>query len=140
LKLIVFALSKKLPFLRPIAKDVYTECYEYCLTLARLDKLAGVKGIFGLRKDVEREFPELRGQLQEMGFVVHRHTHLSKTEVTWDPPLDVGSEYWFFDRDYAKGALEISENTEWAVFHADYPYLVSDYLRFLQESKSRGLL
>lgn len=140
LKLVVFALSKKLPFLRPIVRDVYTECYEYCLTLARLDKLAGVKSIFGLRKEVEDEFPDLKRKLEGMGFSVHRHTHLSKTNVMWDPPLAVDPKYWFFDQRYAAGEVKPEERTEWAVFHADYPYLVNHYASFLEESVSRGLL
>jgi len=139
-KLIIFALSKKLPFLRPIVKDVYTECYEYCLTLARLDKLAGVKSIFGFRKEVEDEFPDLKRELERMGFSIHRHTHLSKTNVVWDPPLAVDSKYWFFDQRYARREVKPEERTEWAVFHADYPYFFDYYVAFLEESTSRGLL
>jgi len=140
LKLVVFALSKWMPFLRPFVKDVYEESYRYCLTLAKLDKLVGVESVFGLRKEVEDRFPELRSSLQEMGFKVHGHSHLSKTDVIWDPPLDVASRYWFFDQKYATGEMQPTEETEWAVFHADYPHLLEHYIKFLCESRSKGLL
>jgi len=139
-KLILFAVSKILPFLRPFVNDIYDECYRNCLTLAMIDKLVGVKSIFGLRQDVETEFPDLRGQLESMDFDVRRHSHISTTEVTWDPPLDVEPEYWFFDQVYAAGKLKPSKNTKWAVFHADYPFLLSRYVEFLDESRSEGLL
>jgi hypothetical protein len=140
LRLIVFALSKKLPFLRPFVKDVYVECYSYCLTLARLDKLIGLESTFGLRREVEKEFPDLRGVLEEMGLDVRRHVHISKAEVTWNPPLNVEPEYWFFDQAYATGRMKPSRDTKWAVFHADYPYLLNHYVRFLDECRPQDLL
>jgi len=133
LRLIIFALSKKLPFIKPIVKDVYAECYEYCLTLARLDRLAGVDSVFGLKKEIEDEFPDLKRRLEGMGFSVHTHIHLSKTNVVWDPPLAVDSKYWFFDQLYARGEIKADERTKWAVFHADYPHLFMHYVRFLKE-------
>jgi hypothetical protein len=140
LRLIMFALSKKLPFLRPFVKDIYAECYSYCLTLARLDKLMGLKSTFGLKQEVEKEFPDLRCVLEEMGFDVRRHVHISKAEVTWDPPLDVEPKYWFFDQAYATGRMKPSRDTKWAVFHADYPYLLDWYVRFLNEVVPGGLV
>jgi hypothetical protein len=140
LKLIVFAMSKKLPLLRPLVKDVYSECYVYCLTLAKLDRLIGLNSAFGLKKEVEREFPDLRHKLQDMGFAVHSHTHISKTNVIWDPPLDVDPEYWSFDRMYAEGKMAPGKETRWAVFHADYPYFLNRYISFIEESASKGLL
>jgi len=140
LRLMMFALSKKLPFLRPFVKDIYAECYSYCLTLARLDKLIGLKSAFGLKREVEKEFPGLRGMLEEMGFAVHEHAHLSKTNVVWDPPLDVDPQYWFFDQGYASGDLSPTKETRWAVFHADYPHLLDVYIKFLAESRSGDLL
>jgi len=140
LKLIVYAISKKLPFVRPLAKDIYQDCYRYCLTLAKLDRTIGLKSAFGLRQEVEDEFPSLRKELEAMGFSVHRHVHHSETEVTWDPPLDVAPKYWHFDRLYAGGDIRPTKDTEWAVFHADYPDLMGHYIDFLDESISKGLL
>jgi len=140
LRLVVYAASKKLPFLRPFVRDVYEECRNYCLTLARLDKLIGLKAAFGLREDVEKEFPDLRRKLEEMGFAVHRHVHVTRANVVWDPPLDVEPQYWFFDQRYAAGGLKIDNETKWAVFHADYPHVFEHYVRFLEESRSKGLL
>jgi len=140
LQLIVYALSKKLPFIRPLVKDVYMESYEYCLTLARLDRLVGLQSVFGLTGVVEQQFPDLREKLHEMGYEAHKHVHFSKTSVAWDPPLSVDPKYWFFDQQYAAGEVKVNGNTEWAVFHADYPHLFDYYVSFLHESISEGLL
>ncbi len=139
LKLILYAASKRLPFLRPFVRELYQECYSYCKALATLDRLAGVVSTFGIKPEIARAFPSLKDELRSMGFPVHDHYHFSKEDIRWDPPLDVGKDDWFFDRDYARTHV-IPPSTEWAVFHADYPFLISAYLEFLKQAKESGRL
>jgi len=135
LALILFAASKKLPFFRSLAKHVYRECYDYCLTLAKLDRLVGVQSHFGIKDEVTREFPQLVSELQALGFQVHRHYHVSRENVGWDPPLDIDQRSWFFDQEYARNKM-IPDSLDWAVFHADYPFLVDSYIDFLGKMRT----
>ena len=139
LSLICFAASKKLRILRPLSKRLYRECYQYCLTLAKIDRLLGVESHFGIKDEVAREFPTLVTELEALGFQVHRHYHVSRQEVGWEPPLKVGQESWFFDQEYAGNGL-IPDSLDWAVFHADYPSLIDAYIDFLSKSVNAGRL
>jgi hypothetical protein len=134
-KLIIYAVSKKFPLLRRFAKDIYTETYYNCKTLATLDKLLGVHSAFALKDEVLQAFPSLRNELSAMGFPVHRHYHISTEDVRWDPPLDVEKEAWLFDQDFSRSG-EIRQDMNWAVFHADYPHLLPAYVNFLSQAKA----
>jgi hypothetical protein len=135
--LITYAISKKIPMLRPLAKEVYRECFEHCLNLAQTDKLLGIESRFGIKDEVDKVFPELRRELIELGFPVHRHVHHSRGHVSWDPPLDIEDRARHFDQEFARTGA-IPEETKWVVFHADYPRLLSAYIRFIAEAKAQG--
>jgi hypothetical protein len=137
LKLIIYALSKKIPLLRRWVKEIYAETYSNCRTLATLDKLLGIDSRFGLKDEVLKAFPQLDRELAEMGFHVHRHFHISRDDVRWDPPLDVEKTSWFFDQAFGR-QREIAERAKWAVFHADYPYLLPVYIDFLMQARTIG--
>ena len=134
-KLILYAFSKKIPLLRRWVKDVYAETYGNCKTLAALDKLIRLDSRFGLKPEVLEAFPGLDKDLAEMGFQIHKHTHISRDDVRWDPPLDVEKEAWFFDQTF-KRDQKIPEHAKWAVFHADYPYLLPTYIDFLTQTRA----
>jgi hypothetical protein len=137
LTLITYAISKKVPLLRPLVKEVYRECLEHCLDLARTDKLLGIDAHFGIKDDVDKTFPELRGELSELGFHVHRHVHYSKGHVSWDPPLDIEDRARHFDQEFARTGV-IPEEIKWVVFHADYPQLLPAYIRFITKARAQG--
>lgn len=137
--MIIYAFSKKIPLLRRWTKEIYAETYSNCRTFAMLDKLLGIDSRFGLKDEVLKAFPQLGKELEEMGFQVHRHYHISYHDVRWDPPLDVEKTAWFFDQTFGR-QHEIAENAKWAVFHADYPYLLPDYINFLMRARSLGRL
>jgi len=122
-----------------MVKDIYDETYDNCVTIAQLDRLSDIQSRFGLKDEVARAFPRLADELRNMGFEVHRHIHHSKTNVSWDPPLDVPFESWFFDQKFAS-TRQIPEDLVWAVFHADYPHLLPSYITFLDKAKSMGRL
>jgi len=135
LKLIIYALSKKIPLLRRWVKDIYAETYSNCKTLAVLDKLLGLHSTFGLKDEVLEAFPGLDKELKEMGFDVRKHTHISRDDVRWEPPLNVEKEAWFFDQTFNRSRM-IPEHARWAVFHADYPYLLPTYIDFLFQART----
>jgi hypothetical protein len=137
-KLTLYALSKKLFFLRRFAAEIYSETYQYCRTMATLDLLLNIQSTFGLKDEVTAAFPTIANELRSLGFDVRRHYHISTKDVRWDPPLDVTPESWFFDRRYGEDrAIGLGK---WAVFHADYPYLFSAYVDFLLQARKLGRL
>lgn len=139
LKLVIYALSKKFPPLRRLVKDIYAETYSNCKTLAALDKLLGLDSRFGLKDEVLEAFPGLDKELVKMGFHVHKHAHISRDDVRWEPTLDVEKEAWFFDQTFNRNR-NVPEDARWAVFHADYPYLLPTYIDFLVQARASGKL
>lgn len=132
--LIVFAISRKIPFLRRFCANVYCEAYEYTFTLHALDQLLGISSIFGINDSVEAEFPGLRDKLNRMSAQVARHWHVSEEEVHWDPELNVPSSQWWFDQEYAQRKRSVDPK-DWIVFHCDYPHLLSHYIRCIYALK-----
>jgi hypothetical protein len=141
IKLILYALSKHIPFLRRFVEDIYLEAYRYCITLAKIDALLGINSHFGLKEDVLKAFPEIQNKLKEImpSVNIHMHYHISKDKVTWVPELDVPKNSWWFDQEFSK-SHKIPSDLKWAVFHADYPELINDYIDFLFEIKRRSLI
>jgi hypothetical protein len=99
--------------------------------------MVGVQSHFGIKDEVISAFPTLRSELEALGFQVYRHHHRSRDSVDWDPRLDVGRESWFFDQEYSRNR-KIPEILNWAVFHADYPFLISAYINFLHQAIREG--
>jgi hypothetical protein len=139
IRLILYAVSRKLGFLGRFCKDVYEENYRYTFTLFALDRLLGIDSVFGINDRVEETFPGLRKKLDDAGARTVRHWHVSRDEVHWDPELKVPSSQWWMDQEYARGTRSPKPG-EWLVFHCDYPYLLQAYIRCLYElRKGRGL-
>jgi hypothetical protein len=120
------------------------EKYAFALALARIDKEYGVKGIFGLTKEVQVLFPDLRKQLEDMGFDVRDHSHIKAKVLgrgVWDPPLQVKPENMVYDRFYTlRGRTALPGRDEAVVWHADHPFNLDKYLEFLERVKQEGLL
>jgi len=133
-KLILYAMSKRLPFLKRYCKDVYLENYENARILCELDTLLGQTSRFGINTRVEPVFPQLRGELEALGAKVYKHWHVSKTDVRWDPPLpfEAPMSHWWFDQDYAAGKVDATAD-DMLTFHVDRPYLLPAYIDALYE-------
>jgi hypothetical protein len=132
LALIIYALSRKLTFLRRFCRGMYQENYAYAKTLLALDQLLGIQGVFGINDHVEKEFPGLSKMLAVRGARTVRHWHVSKDEVHWEPELNVPRTQWWFDQEYVQGQHSPKPD-EWIVFHCDYPHLLPYYVRCLHE-------
>lgn len=139
ISLILYAISRWVPPLQRWCSEVYLENYEYAKTLAQLDVLLGIHSLFGINRRVIRIFPNLRRDLLGMDIkdeAIVDHWHVSAHEVHWHPTLIVPKEDWFFDQDWSKGR-RILPSGQYAVFHADYPYLLSSYIDFLWKKANR---
>jgi len=131
-QLILYALSRKMRFLRRFCKRIYEENVEYARTLNYLDQLLGIDSIFGINDRVQVVFPNLREELEGGGGRTVRHWHVSKDEVHWEPELNVPRSQWWYDREYSEGK-RTTKSGEWIVFHCDYPYLLPAYIRCIHE-------
>jgi hypothetical protein len=138
-QLITYALRRKLGL--EASND---ETDDYLQTLIRLNKLCGIETAVGLRDVVEIEKPELRGMLEDSGVEVHSHIHLGENsdpnrQRKWNPPLNQSRATWHYDQDYVAGIHPRLRPGELPCFHADYPYLLSHYIKFLYEWKILGV-
>ena len=121
------------------------EKYNQALALALLDKLFGIKAIFGITKEVESVFPDVKKRLEELGFEVRHHYHVKQRGLgkgRWTPPLDVKPENMIYDRLYAlHGRRELPRKGEAVVWHVDHlNYNLLYYLEFVRRCKDEGLL
>jgi len=129
--------SRKFRFLRDFkfVQNCYRENYDYCLLLAHLDRLLGVKAKWGIHVEVQKVFPDLKSRIESLGFQVHDHWHVPVSDGVapkWNPPLDIPREYYWWDQDYVKGKVRPKPGG-WIVFHGDYPEFLLYYLRCLNE-------
>jgi hypothetical protein len=120
------------------------ETDDYLQTLIRLFQIGGVIPIVGLNDEVEAVKPGLREKLEVQGIEVHRHSHIGENSDPnrrriWNPPLHQSQATWHYDQDYAMGRKPKIEAEDYPVFHADYPYLLSDAIRFIHEWKILGV-
>jgi len=130
--LLLYAASRRLPFLKKYCADVYRENYDNAFTLLALNDLVGVRGIFGINDRVSAEFPNLRAELESLGGHTIRHWHAGLDNPHWDPELNISRQQWWFDQEYAAGKRRPSAS-EWILFHCDYPQLLPAYIKCLHE-------
>jgi hypothetical protein len=132
LRLVLYAFSRFLPFLKHFCSDIYRENYDNAFTLLALNDLVGVEGLFGINDRVAAEFLNLRKELGSLGARTIRHWHAGTDAPRWDPELDVSRRQWWFDQEYAAGKRTPSTD-DWIVFHCDYPHLLPAYISCLHE-------
>ncbi len=138
-QLILYGISKKIPFLRriPIVEEMYGELYKNAITLAKLDRLANVKGIFGIQDNVVVEFPDIEIKISEHLSEFRRHIHIDLPEKIrlWEPPLECSPRrvIWHYDQRYRDHGenVPILRAGELPIFHVDYPNLLSLYIDWL---------
>ena len=104
----------------------------YLDTLAKLDSLAGVTPIFGIRDTILAEHPELKTY---PGLRVHRHIgeppNPERTR-TWEPPLNQPQYTWRYDSDYVEGnPVSLKTRDTYPILHVDHPHYLSNYIDFL---------
>jgi hypothetical protein len=132
MRLILYAASRRLPFLKRFCRDIYNENYDNAFTLLALNDIAGVEGLFGINDRVAATFPNLRKELDSLGARTIRHWHAGLNNPHWEPELNIARSQWWFDQEYAAGKRTPSAG-EWILFHCDYPQLLPAYIRCLHE-------
>lgn len=133
---------------RIVPRWLMYEKYSQALALAELDRLLGVRPIFGITKEVEDFFPDIVGKIRKMGFDVRLHYHVRQREVgrgRWHPPLNVKPLNMVYDRRYVMGGeRELPQRGEPVVWHVDHMsynlYYFIFLLEFIRRCREAGLL
>jgi len=139
---LLFGWSERLR--RKIPKWFLLEKYYYALALAKIDQLLGVRVFFGLTREVQEIFPDLRHRLENMGFEVRDHFHVRGPREfgkgRWDPPLPpLPKRLAAYDRRYTfLGERELPSDDSIVAWHADHPLNLYDYLDFTLRCKQAG--
>lgn len=146
ISLVVYAMAQKLPFLNGYhaimmnTLKINKEQIEYMETLIKLDMIAGVIPIFGIRDIIRERHGERIDELQRIyGVDVRRHIHIGPNKDPdrkrlWEPPLDKQTpNSWHFEVNYMRGEKKELQPGELPIFHIDRPNLISVYIDFLFE-------
>ncbi len=137
-QLIIYALSKRIKILRKMSmvKEMYTELYNNAITLAKLDRLVKVHGIFGVKDSVVHEFPTIEEDINSLKLEYRRHIHVDYPRAVrwWEPPLSQREVTWRYDQKYRDHGRNIPiklKPGELPIFHVDYPNFIPLYIDWL---------
>ncbi len=137
IKYMLYGICKFLgfPFL---VKDIAEEPKRTAILIAKLDKLTGVHGIFGIRDHVTKTYPDTVDELKSMRMEVRRHIHIGdrpdpNRKRLWDPPLNQPIRTWQYDADYISGSKVLLEEDELPIWHVnqDSSKNFNEYIKFL---------
>lgn len=146
ISLIVYSLSIRIPFLNifhAVLKnklEIEKEKIEYMETLIKLDKIAGIIPVFGIRDIVRDRYGDRIDELQKRYNVdIRRHIHIGANsdpnrERAWEPRLESQTpNSWHFDLEYMRGIKPDLQLGEMPIFHIDRPNLLWVYIDYLFE-------
>lgn len=141
----LYSISRRIPFLNGyhfIMKNtlkIDNEKIEYMETLIKLDMIAGITSIFGIRDEVRKRHWERIDEFEKIYKVdIRRHIHIGgnkdpNRKRLWEPPLNQTPKSWHFDLAYMRGnRIELLPG-EFPIFHVDRPNLISVYIDFIFE-------
>ena len=144
ISLVAYSIARRLPFLNGChaimmnTLKIDKEQIEYMETLIKLDMIAGVIPIFGIRDEVRARHGERIDELKEIyGVDIRRHIHIGKNKDPnrkrlWEPPLNNQTPTsWHFDVHYMRGEKDELQPGELPIFHIDRPNLISFYIDYL---------
>ena len=150
ISLLLYCLANKFPFLKGylfIMKNtlkIEKEKMQYMETLIKLDKIAGITPIFGIRDEVRERHSERINELEKIYNVdIRRHIHIGEPpdpnrKRLWEPPLKQTSKSMHFDSDFKNGKLTDLDPGELPVFHVDCPYDLKHYVDFIYETRANS--
>lgn len=145
ISLLLYCLANKFPFLKgyeSIMKNtlkIEKEKIQYMETLIKLDLIAGVTPIFGIRDEVRERYRERIDELKKTYKIeIRRHIHIGEPpdpdrKRIWEPPLNQSKTPMHFDSDYKDGKLVELAPRDLPVFHVDYPYDLKYYIDYIYE-------
>ena len=146
ISLIFYAMARKLPLLNGIQAiktntlKIEREQIQYMETVIKLDLIAGVIPIFGIRDKIRLRHGKRIDELQVIyGVDVRRHTHIGDNKDPdrkrlWEPPLNKQTRNsWHFGFDYLRGIKRVLQPGELPIFHIGEPDHISVYIDYLFE-------
>lgn len=146
ISLVVYSIAQRLPFLNGYhavmmnTLKIDKEKIQYMETLIKLDMIAGVKPIFGIRDKIRERHGERIDELQEIyGVEVRRHIHIGdnkdpERKRLWEPPLEKQTpNSWHYELEYMRGEEKELQLGELPIFHIDRPNLISVYIDYIFE-------
>ena len=144
---VLYALARKFKilnrsgYIRRNNQRIEREKLDYMETLIKLDLIAGISPVFGIRDEIRaRYWPEIEELREKYGIDIRRHIHIGEDfkdpnrDRLWDPPLENQTPAsWHFDSKFIKGErVELAEG-ELPIWHVDRPNLLGRYIDFLFE-------
>jgi len=135
LKLIVYGVLKGLG-VKSLPKEIERETDDYALMLLRINDMAGVETVVGVRDPVRSVKAETVEKMISLGYDVRRHAHIGEPpdpdrKRIWEPPLSQSPQTWNYDREYVAGnPVELAPD-ELPIWHVDTPYWAKHYVNFL---------
>lgn len=134
-----FTFLQKIGWLRRNFERVQYDQMRYMKTLIKLNRIAGVEDIFGIRDQIKEKHGMEIEELQiKYGLDIRRHIHIGEIPDperirVWDPPLTQSKDTWSFDRLWARGKKVELKPGELAIFHVDRPHYLRHYIDYLFE-------
>jgi len=114
------------------------EKIHYMETLIKLDMIAGITPIFGIRDEVRARHRERIEELEKIYKVdIRRHIHIGDNDDPdrkrlWEPPLKNQTlNSWHFELEYMRGNKRELQFGELPIFHVDRPNLIWVYIDYL---------
>jgi len=147
--LLLYALSQKapilykIPFFRKNCRKVEEGQIGFMETLVKLDYIAGIKPIFGIRDEVRERYSERITLLEKtFNLDVRRHIHIGvepdpTRQRLWDPPLNQPMHTWDFDTRWINGEKVELNPGELPIWHIDNPHHLAHYIDYLYEVKKK---
>lgn len=89
IKLFVYALSRKLHFLRRFCVDIYEEQLGVAKKYLLIEELCGIKPYYYIRPNVQEAFREFIAKIPNVGI----HLHYKNKDRIWIPGVG-GKRYW----------------------------------------------
>jgi hypothetical protein len=148
---VVYSLSIRIPFLNifhAVLKNklrIEKENLDYMETLIKLDRIAGITPVFGIRDRVRERYGKRIDELEKRYKVdIRRHIHIGENsdpnrKRVWEPPLTQSRESWHFDLLYRQGKKVNLKPGELPLFHVDRPNLIKVYIDYLFDERARKL-
>lgn len=146
LSLGLYGISRKFKFLDKIGyvrrnrEKVEAEKLAFMETLIKLDKIAGIISVFGIRDEIMSRYgPEIEELREKYKVDIRRHIHIGEDLTDpnrvrlWVPPLNQSKQTWSFDVKYMRGERVELDSGELPIFHVDRPHLIWNYIDFLYE-------
>jgi hypothetical protein len=144
IKYLLYAVCKQIGFPNLI-KEVAEEPKITAKLIAMIDEIAGIHGIFGIRDDVKKVYPDTISELENMNVEIRNHLHIGEypdptRKRLWQPSLNQPIRTWHYDTKYVSGNKLLLKNGELPIWHVneDSSKNFQEYIKFLYNVLCQG--